>query len=107
MTEREQSPDLIGALLGLASVGAQIPGHMVRWEGRSAPDAPPPEDVFRALLSATLRPLIQRHPPEAIKTPREIVVEAVELIEADVLLIEPPSGPRERKLGHRSLRRPS
>jgi hypothetical protein len=107
MKEREQSPDLIEAVLGLASVGAQILRHVARWEGLSAPDAPPPEDVFRTLLSATLRRLIQRHPPEAIKTAREIVVEAVELIEAEVLLVEPPSGPRERRLGHRSLRRPS
>jgi hypothetical protein len=61
--KREPPTDLTEALLDLASVAAQILGHMARWQGHSAPDAPPPEDVFRTLLSATLRPLLEGRPP--------------------------------------------
>jgi hypothetical protein len=104
--ERDPPTDLTDALLDLASVAAQILGHMARWQGHSAPDAPPPEDVFRTLLSATLRPLLERHSPEAIEVEREILVEAVELIEAEILLVEPPHGPRERRVGLRPPRRP-
>jgi hypothetical protein len=104
--EREPPTDLTEALRDLAGVAAQILGHMARWQGHSAADAPPPEDVFRTLLSATLRPLLERRPPEAIEAAREILVEAVELIEADVLLVEPPHGPRGRRVGLRPPRRP-
>jgi hypothetical protein len=104
--EREHATDLTEALIDLASVAAQILGHMARWQGHSAPDAPPPEDVFRTLLSATLRPLMERHPPKAIEAAREVLVEAVELIEADILLVEPPHGHQDRRAGLRPPRRP-
>jgi hypothetical protein len=104
--ERDPPTDLTDALLDLASVAAQILGHMARWQDHSAPDAPPPEDVFRTLLSATLRPLLERHSPEAIGAAREILVEAVELIEAEILLVEPPRGPRGGRVGVRPPRRP-
>jgi hypothetical protein len=87
-------------------VAAQILSHMARWQGHSAPEAPPPEEVFRTLLSATLRPLLERHPPEAIEAAREVLADAVELIEAEILLVEPPHGARGRRLGPRSSRRP-
>jgi hypothetical protein len=87
-------------------VAAQILSHMERRQGHSAPEAPPPEEVFRTVLSATLRPLPERHPPEDIEAAREILVEAVERIEAEILLVEPPHGARGRRLGPRSPRRP-
>ena len=102
---REPATDLTQALLDLASVAAQILGHMARWQGHSAPDAPPPQEVFRTLLAATLRPLLERHPPETIEAARAILVEAVDLIEAEILLVEPPHGPRGRRVGLRTPRR--
>ena len=104
--EREPPTDLTEALLDLASVAAQIIGHMARWRGHSAPDAPPPEDVFRTLLTATLRPLHEGRPAEAIEGAREILVEAVDLIEGEILLVEPPHGRREQRFGLRPPRQP-
>jgi coenzyme F420-reducing hydrogenase alpha subunit len=104
--EREPPTDLIEALLDLADVAAQILAHMARWQCHSAPDAPPPGDVFRTLLSETLRPLLERRAPEAIEAAREVLVEAVELIEAEILLVEPPHGARGGRVGLRPPRRP-
>jgi hypothetical protein len=106
MTEHERPTVLTDALLDLASVAAQILAHMARWQGHSAPDAPPPEDVFRTLLSETLGPLLERHAPETVEAARRILIEAVELIEAEILLVEPPHGGRERGVGLRPPRRP-
>jgi hypothetical protein len=79
---------------------------MAGWQGHSAPDAPPPGDMLRTLLSETLRPLLERRAPEAIEAAREVLVEAVELIAADILLVEPPHGPRGGKVSLRPPRRP-
>jgi hypothetical protein len=104
--EREPPTALTEALLDLADVAAQILAHMARWQGHSAPDAPPPGDVFRTLLSETLRPLLERRAPEAIEAAKEVLIEAVELIEAEILLVEPPHGPRGGRVGLRPPRRP-
>ncbi len=98
--EQDRLPDLTDVLLDLASVSAQILAHMARWQGHSAPDAPPPEQVFRDLLAETLRPVLGRHPPATVEATQRIVVEAVETIEAEILLVE-PSRPHRRP-GHRS-----
>jgi hypothetical protein len=104
--EREPPTDLTEALRDLAGVAAQILGHMARWQGHSAPDAPPPEDVFRTLLSETLGPLLERHAPDTVEAARQILIEAVDLIEAEILLVEPPHGRRDPRVGLRPLRRP-
>jgi hypothetical protein len=78
---------------------------MGRWQGQSAPDAPPPEQVFRELLTETLRPVLERHPPAAIEAARGVLFESVEMIESEILLVA-PSGPlRERSNRSRSGRR--
>jgi hypothetical protein len=107
ITEHDRPPDITEALLDLASVSAQILAHMARWQGHSAPDAPPPEQVFRELLTETLRPVWERHPPAAIEAARGILFESVEMIEAEILLVEPPGSPRERSRRSRPSRRRS
>jgi hypothetical protein len=78
---------------------------MGRWQGQSAPDAPPPEQVFRELLTETLRPVLERHPPAAIEAARGVLFESVEMIESEILLVA-PSGPlRERSNRSRSAGR--
>jgi hypothetical protein len=76
---------------------------MARWQGQSAADAPPPEQVFRELLTETLRPVLERHAPAAIEAARGILFESVEMIESEILLVEPPGRPQERR---RRARRP-
>jgi hypothetical protein len=102
-TDRDRPPDITEALLDLASLSAQILAHMARWQVRSAPDAPPPEQVFRELLTGTLRPVLERHTPAAVEAARGILFESVEMIESEILLFEPPRGPRKR---NRHARRP-
>jgi hypothetical protein len=104
--EQDRLPDLTEVVLDLASVSAQILAHMARWQGHSAPDAPPPEQVFRDLLTQTLRPVLDGHPPAAIRAARRILVESVETIEAEILLVEPSGRPREQRLRSRTPRRP-
>jgi hypothetical protein len=97
--EHDRLPDLTEALLDLAGLAAQILAHMARWQGQSAPDAAPPEQVFRELITETLCPVLERHPPAAIQAATRVLVEAVTTIEAEVLLVEPaPShrGPERR-----------
>jgi hypothetical protein len=92
MIQSDRPPDVIDALVDLADVAAQILGHMALYQaqGHSAPDAPPPVQVFRDLLSQTLRPLADRHPTEAIDAAQRVLAEAVELIESELFLVEPP-----------------
>ena len=104
--EQDRVPDLTEVVLGLASLSARILAHMARWQGHSARDAPPPEQVFRDLLTETLRPVLDGHPPAAIRAAQRILAEAVETIEAEILLVEPPGGPREQRLRSRAPRRP-
>jgi hypothetical protein len=104
--EQDRVPELTKALLDLASLSAQILAHMARWQGHTARDAPPPEQAFREMLAETLRPALDRHPPEALETARRVVAEAVECIEAEILLVEPPGRARERELRPRTPRRP-
>jgi hypothetical protein len=104
--ERDRPPDLTETLLDLTGLSAQILAHMARWQGHSAPDAPPPEQVFRDLLGETLRPVLERHPPAAVEAVRRILVEAVETIEAEILLVEPSPHPREQTRRSRMARRP-
>jgi hypothetical protein len=105
ITDNDRPPDITEALLGLASVTAQILAHMARWQGQSAPDAPPPEQVFRELLAETLRPVLERHPPAAIEAARGVLFESVEMIESEILLVAPPGPPSERRNRSRSGRR--
>jgi hypothetical protein len=79
---------------------------MARWQGQSAPAAPPPEQVFRELLTETLRPVLKRRPPADIEAARRVLVDAVEKIEAEILLVEPPRQPRGPRYGPRAPRRP-
>jgi hypothetical protein len=104
--EQDRLPDLTEGLLELASLCAQILAHMARWQGQTAPNAPPPEQAFRELLTETLRPVLDRHPPAASRAAQQILVEAVETIEAEILLVEPSGGPREQRLLSRTQRRP-
>lgn len=104
--EQDRLPALTEAVLDLASLSAQILAHMARWEGHSAPDAPPPEQVFRDLLTETLRPVLDRNPPAAGRAVQRILVEAVKTIEAEILLVEPPGSPREQRPRSRTQRRP-
>jgi hypothetical protein len=78
---------------------------MGRWQGQSARDAPPPEQVFRELLTETLRPVLERHPPAAIEAARGVLFESVEMIESEILLVAPPGPPSERRNRSRSDRR--
>jgi hypothetical protein len=103
--EHDRLPDLTDALLDLASLAAQILAHMERWQGQSAPDAPPPERVFRDLLAETPRPVLERHSAEATEAARRILVEAVATIEAEILLVEPPRPRREARHRSQSSRR--
>jgi hypothetical protein len=104
--EQDQLPDLTEVLLDLASLSTQILAHMARWQGQTAPDAPPPEQAFRELLTETLRPVLGRHPPAAAEAAQRILVEAVETIEAEILLVEPPGRSREQRLRSRTPRGP-
>jgi hypothetical protein len=105
--EPERTPDLVEALLDLASLATQILAHMARWERHSAPNAPPPEQVFRDLLAETLRPVFERRPPGEIEAARRLVVVAVAAIEAEILLVAPPPGRRGQNRGLGAPRRPS
>jgi hypothetical protein len=104
--EPERTPDLVEALLDLASLATQILAHMARWEGHSAPDASPPEQVFRELLAETLRPVLERRAPAEIEAARRLLVEAVATIEDEILLIEPSPHSRVQKRRSRAPRRP-
>ncbi len=106
--EQDRPARLTEALLDLASLSAQILAHMARSQaqGRSAPDAPPPEQVFRDLLTGILRPMLDGHPPPDIAAAQRILVEAVETIEDEILLVEPSGRPREQRLRSRTPRRP-
>ncbi|HEV2874698.1 MAG TPA: hypothetical protein VGW14_06070 [Thermoleophilaceae bacterium] len=79
---------------------------MARCQGFSAPDAPPPERVFRDLLTETLRPVLERRPPADIEAATRILVEAVATIEAEILLVEPTRPRREPRRRSRTPRRP-
>jgi hypothetical protein len=105
--ERDRPTDLTEPLLDLASLAAQILAHMARsqLEGQSAPDAPPPERVFRDLLGETLRPVLERHPPADTKAARRVLAEAVDTIESEILLVEPSRFPKQRRRS-RAARRP-
>jgi hypothetical protein len=102
----DRPPDLTEALLDLVGLAAQILGHMARWQGQSAPDAPPPEQVFRELLTGTLRPVLERQPPAAIEAATRVLVEAAATIEEEIFLVEPSPGHRESRRRPRSRRRP-
>jgi hypothetical protein len=103
--EQDRLPALTEVVVELASLSAQILAHMARWQGRSAPDAPPPEPVFRDLLTETLRPVLDGHPPAASRAAQRILAEAVETIEAEILLVEPSGRPRGQRLRSRTPRR--
>jgi hypothetical protein len=79
---------------------------MARWQGQSAPDAPPPEQVFRELLTETLRPVLKHRPPADIEAATRVLVDAVERIEAEILLVDPPSQRRGPRYRPRAPRRP-
>jgi hypothetical protein len=79
---------------------------MARWQGQSAPDAPPPEQVFRELLTGTLRPVLERQPPAAIEAATRVLVEAAATIEEEIFLVEPAPGHREPRRRPKSRRRP-
>ena len=105
--EHDRPPDLTEVVLDLASLAAQILAHMARWQGQSTPDAAPPEQVFRELLTETLRPVLERQSRADIEAARRIVVEAVETIEGEILLVEPSGRSREQRICSRLPRRPS
>jgi hypothetical protein len=65
--ERQQAPDLVESVLDLAGLSEQIMAHMARWGGQSAPDAPPPDQVFRDLVGGILHPLVEHYSPPASK----------------------------------------
>lgn len=65
--ERQQAPDLVESVLDLAGLGEQIMAHMARWGGQSAPDAPPPDQVFRDLVGGILHPLVEHYSPSPSK----------------------------------------
>jgi hypothetical protein len=104
--ERDGLPDLDEALLDLAGVSAQMLMHMARWQDRSSPEAPPPEQVFRELLSTTLAPVLESQPPEAVDVVRRVLVRWVETIESEILLVEPSRPPRAQRRAARFARRP-
>jgi hypothetical protein len=78
---------------------------MARWQAHSAPDAPPPEQVFRELLTGTLRPVLERQPPAAIEAATQVLVEAAATIEDEIFLVEPSPSRREPRRPPRSRRR--
>lgn len=104
--EHDQRPDLIEALLDLAGLAAQILAHMARWQGQTAPDAAPPDQVFRDLLTETLGPVLEGRPPADIEAARRLLVDAVTRIEEEILLVEPS---RHHETGRRAQlpRRPA
>jgi hypothetical protein len=104
--ESDRHPDIAETLLDLASLSAQMLAHMARWEGRSSPDAPPPEQVFRQLLGDILTPVLESQPREAVDAAQGVLVKWVETIESEILLVEPSGGPRERLRSSRPARRP-
>jgi hypothetical protein len=79
---------------------------MTRWQGQTAPDAPPPERVLRELLTGTLRPVLERQPPAAIEAATRVLVEAATTIEEEIFLVEPASSHPEPRRRPRSRRRP-
>jgi hypothetical protein len=78
---------------------------MTRWQGQTAPDAAPPEQVFRELLTGTLRPVLERRPPAAIDAATQVLVEAAATIEDEIFLVEPSHSRREPRRRPRSRRR--
>jgi hypothetical protein len=79
---------------------------MARWQGQSAPDAPPPERVFRELLTETLRPMLERQSPAAIESATRVLVETAAAIEEEIFLVEASPTHREPSRRPRSRRRP-
>jgi hypothetical protein len=78
---------------------------MARWQAHGAPDAPPPEQVFRELLTGTLRPVLERQPPAAIEAATRVLVEAAATIEDEIFLVELSPSRREPRRRPRSRRR--
>jgi hypothetical protein len=103
----ESAPALIPNLLQLAEVTARIRAHMTRWRGHSSPEAPPPDVVLHELLTETLAPLLDRHPAAAAKAATAILADAVEMIEAEILLVEPPRRTLDRPANGRFPRPPN
>jgi hypothetical protein len=103
--ERQQAPDLVESVLDLAGLSEQIMAHMARWGGQSAPDAPPPNQVFRDLVGGILHPLVEHYSPPAVEAASEFLAEALTTIEAEILLVEPPRGGPERRRRPRLPRR--
>jgi hypothetical protein len=64
-----------------------------------------PQQILGELLTQTLSPVLERHPPEAIEAARRVVVDAVETIESEVLLVDPPRLPAKQSRRARSSRR--
>jgi hypothetical protein len=88
-------------------VAAQILTHMARSQaqGRSAPDAPPPERVFRDLLTETLRPALARQPAADIEAAKRVMGVALTTIESEIFLVAPPPpGKPRRRSSHRKRR---
>jgi hypothetical protein len=98
--EHDPRSDLTEALLDLAGLAAQILAHMARWQGQTAPDAAPPEQVFRELLTETLGPVLDDRSPADIDAARRLMVDAVTRIEEEILLVEP--SPRHHEAGRRA-----
>jgi hypothetical protein len=74
--------------------------HMARSQaqGLSAPDAPPPEQVFRDLLTETLRPALERQPAADIEAAKRVVDVALTTIESEIFLVAPsPPSRRPRR----------
>jgi hypothetical protein len=74
-----------------------IVGHMERSisSGRSAPDAPPVQEVLSALLRDVLAPLPERHGRAAIETATTVLAEATEIACTELFLVpisEPEGG---------------
>jgi hypothetical protein len=81
--------------------------HMASWQaqGRSAPDAPPPEQVFRDLLTETLRPALERQPAADIEAATRVMGVALTTIESEIFLVAPPPpGRPRRRSSHRKRR---
>jgi hypothetical protein len=88
-------------------VAAQILMHMARSqrEGRSAPDAPPPEQVFRDLLSETLLPALERQPAADIEAAKRVMGVALTTIETEIFLVPPPPPAKPRRRSSHRKRR--
>jgi hypothetical protein len=104
--DRDQSREcLVEQIVHLGELCAGILAHMTQWQGDPATQDSLAQ-AFRTLLSEVLRNPLDHQPRDAIDGASRLIAEAVETIESEILLVEPPERRRPFTRSRGPSRRP-